>query len=288
MTWEETIIFIRQKKEFRELVDTTYLDADLHKNVEKFKSSIEFTETLELLQHHLKSGIPSKNMRLLDIGAGNGISSVAFALHGFQVTAIEPDTSNTVGCGAIHSLKSAYNLHNLNIISSYGESLPFENGSFDIVYARQAMHHAKDLNLFVKEASRILKKEGLVFTCRDHVVNDAQQKKDFLNTHPLQQFYEGENAFSLPEYTAAFKQAGLSLLEELGPLDTAINYNPKTKQELLDEFRAILRKKIPLGIPKGSLFNKLLFRFFKWRTKNLYNEAGRLYTFIAKKSINHI
>lgn len=288
MTWEETIIFIRQKKEFGELVENTYLDADLRKNIEKFKSSLEFTETLQRLRRHLNSGTPSKNIRILDIGAGNGISSVAFALHDFQVTAIEPDTSDTIGCGAIQFLKSAYHLQNLDIISSYGESLPFEEESFDVVYARQAMHHAKDLSLFVKEASRVLKKGGLMYTCRDHVVNDAQQKKEFLSKHPLQHFYEGENAFSLTEYTTAFKQAGLSVLEELGPLDSAINYNPKTTQELLTEFRTILKRKMPLSIPKVPLFDKLIFKFFKWRTHNLYHEAGRLYTFIAKKSINHL
>lgn len=288
MTWEETIIFIRQKKEFDELVENTYLDADLHKNVEKFKASPEFTETLHRIRQHLGSDNPSKQLRLLDIGAGNGISSVAFALHDYQVTAIEPDTSETVGCGAIHLLKSRYKLHNLEIISSYGEALPFEDGSFDIVYARQAMHHARDLNLFVKEASRVLKKEGLVFTCRDHVVNDEQQRITFLKNHPLQHYYEGENAFSLTEYSHAFKQAGLNTLEELGPLDSAINYSPKTQQELLEEFRLILRKKIPLSIPKIPLFNKLIFHFFKWRTKNLHNEPGRLYTFIAKKSINQL
>lgn len=288
MTWEETIIFIRQKKEFGELVENTYLDADLHKNVEKFKTSLEFTETRQRLQQYLNHNIPSKQLRLLDIGAGNGISSVAFALHDFQVTAIEPDPSETIGCGAIHSLKSAYTLQNLQIISSYGESLPFEDGSFDIVYARQAMHHARDLNLFVKEASRVLKKGGLVFTCRDHVVNDEQQKMEFLKSHPLQDYYEGENAFSLIEYSHAFKQAGLNTLEVLGPLDSAINYSPKTKQELLKEFRVVLRKKILVPIPKTPLFDKLIFQFFKWRTKNLYNEPGRLYTFIAKKSINHL
>lgn len=288
MTWEETIIFIRQKKEFGELVENTYLDADLLKNVEKFKTSLEFTETRQRIRQYLNPDSPSKQLRLLDIGAGNGISSVAFALHNFEVTAIEPDTSETVGCGAIHLLKSQYKLHNLEIISSYGESLPFENESFDIVYARQAMHHARDLNLFVKEASRVLKKGGLVFTCRDHVVNDEQQKMEFLKSHPLQYYYEGENAFSLSEYTEAFRQAGLSILEELGPLDSAINYSPKTQQEILEEFRIILRKKIPVPIPRIPLFDKLIFQFFKWRTKNLQQEPGRLYTFIAKKSINKL
>ncbi len=281
MTWEETILYAREKDELKQLIEDSYLSADLKKNVENFSNSEEFIETLFLINKFIST--KTSSIKILDIGAGNGISSIAFALNGFAVTAIEPDPSNTIGANAINTLKNEYNLSNITVNTSYGESLPFENESFDVVYARQAMHHANNLNAFVKESARVLKKNGLFFTCRDHVVNDAMQKTEFLNSHPLQKFYNGENAFSINEYKIAFIKANLTLKLKLGPLDSVINYNPKTKSELTMEFREILEKKIRLKLPDNNTFNAIIFTIFKLKTYNLHNNAGRLYSFIAHK-----
>ena len=281
MTWEETILFARENNDFKQLIVDSYLSSDLKKNVESFIKSEEFIETLRLINKY--SITKNESIKILDIGAGNGISSIAFALNNFNVTAIEPDLSNTVGANAITILKNEYNLSNIIVNSSYGESLPFEDESFDIVYARQAMHHANNLDLFVKESARVLKRNGLFFTCRDHVVNDAGQKAEFLKNHPLQKFYNGENAFSIKEYKNAFIKADLIIKEKLGPLDSIINYSPQKKEDLAKEFKTILEKKIYFKLPNTNILNTIIFTIFKLKTNNLYNNPGRLYSFIAHK-----
>lgn len=284
MTWEETIIYVRELESYKQLIEDSYLHSDLKKNVEKFKESSEFKETLRFIDKYQNSRKQNDPIRLLDLGAGNGISSISFALNNYQVTAVEPDSSATVGFGAINSLKKAYDLDKLEVLPSYGESLPFENGSFDVVYARQAMHHANDLKQFVKEAGRVLKKGGVLFTIRDHVVNDKFQKSEFLKNHPLESFYKGENAFSLEEYKNAISSARLSPLLQLGPLDSIINYSPLSKSDLLLEFKQIFHRKTGITIPDTEPFNTFIFKLFKWKTNNLKNNAGRLYSFIARKN----
>jgi SAM-dependent methyltransferase len=282
MNWEETIIHARKADEYRQLIVDAYLDENLKKNVEAFRNSGEFKETLKLIGKYIKPA-PGQKLRLLDIGAGNGISTLAFALEGFSVVAVEPDPSATVGARAIQFLKEEYRLPDVEIDSAYGEALTYADSSFDVVYARQAMHHAHDLNGFIAEAARVAKPKGIVLTCRDHVVNDTQQKEEFLKAHPFQKFYHGENAFSTEEYKAAFSKAGLTLVEELGHLDSMINYSPQTKQEITADFKKALRRKIPLKLDGVAYLDNFIFNLFKWKTNNLHNFAGRLYTFVARK-----
>jgi len=288
MTWEETIRFIRTREEFRWLVEQSYLDENLLLNAERFRSSMEFEETLRLLNKYA----PAAKF-VLDVGAGNGISSIALALNGYKVTAVEPDGSLTVGCGAIEILEKEYKTGNLDVINSFGEKLPFEDGHFDVVYMRQAMHHAADLYAFVKEASRVLKNGGVLITIRDHVVYNQKDKQLFLAAHPLQQFYGGENAFSAQEYSSAMTKSGLKIKKMFAYHDSAINYFPASKVDIenagemmKERFRASLEKRF------GSwVINSPFLQFFElvslvkngaWRGERRI--PGRMYSFIAVKS----
>ena len=275
MTWEQIIVDIRQNPEYTELVRDAYLGTDLVDCIERYRSSEEFLEITKYITMYFLN----KKMSILDLGAGNGISSIAFALLGHKVFALEPDKSKTVGAGAIKILKDHYHLNNLEIVSCYAEDMPYSENSFDMVFARQAMHHAYNLNSFVMQSARALKPGGFFFTVRDHVVNNEHQKKKFLEQHPLHKFYGGENAFSLREYKNALNLAGLSIIKELGPYDSIINYFPET----LETIRVKTEQKfqIPFTIP--SILFKLFLQFRKLMTRNYRNQPGRLYSFIAIK-----
>jgi len=237
-------------------------------------------------------------LSILDIGSGNGVSSISFVLKGYNVVSIEPDPSNTIGAGAIRKLKEYYTLRNIEIKESFAEDLCFEENTFDIVYTRQAMHHAKDLIKFVKEATKGLKSGGVFFSVRDHVLyNHGGDEKWFLETHPLQKFYGGENAYTEEEYRRAIENANLTICKILKHYDSVINYFPMTKAEFFQRQLAYEKKK------KGKLFNKLyifsknkIFQFLCNKSKIfqfLYNKyfiiidetqiPGRLYSFIAIK-----
>ena len=292
MTWEEIIIQIRKQPEFSELVEKAYLDADLVLNINRFKSSDEYSETKKIISSHFAS-FPAK--KILDIGSGNGISAVSFALDGYEVTAVEPDKSETVGSGAIRWLKERHHLSNLSVLDSFGEELPFQDNWFDMVYIRQAMHHARDLKKFISEAARVLKKGGLFLTIRDHVVYNEKDKQWFLENHVLQKFYGGENAFTLKEYKSAMKSAGIEIKKVLKYFDSPINYFPEKKETVTaktksrDEWmRASLRKKLPSFLSSRKLIAGLYSRYINYKLGEAVNEneiPGRMYSFIAVKPL---
>jgi ubiquinone/menaquinone biosynthesis C-methylase UbiE len=290
MTWEETILHVRKLPAFQTLIEDAFLSADLVYNATKYYSCEEYQETIALLQPYLNNF--QKPIRLLDIGAGNGISSIAFAKDGFSVCALEPDESPTVGINAINYLVKHFHLSNVQIFKGYAENLPFDDNSFDIVYARQSMHHAADLNKFIGEAYRVLAKGGLLLTVRDHVVFSKKEKKHFLLNHPLNKFYNGENAYSLTEYKKAFINNQFSILKILTQYDSPINHFPLTRNEY-----ELKLKKHSKDI-KESLVNKLgsfgknrfLLYFYKLliecRYGRPFNERklpGRPYSFLSKK-----
>ena len=85
MSWEQAVVHIRNQSEYKELVRDAYLDRDLGLNLERFRKSEEFDETLSILRKMRKE----PPVQMLDVGAGNGISAIAFALEGFHVTSAE-------------------------------------------------------------------------------------------------------------------------------------------------------------------------------------------------------
>jgi ubiquinone/menaquinone biosynthesis C-methylase UbiE len=287
MTWEETIEYIRAKPDYADLVEQAYFEENLQLNVERFVDTQEFKETLSIIDQYEPNA-----KTILDIGCGNGISAINFALRGYRVAAVEPDPSNTVGAGAIRKLKEIYGLNNIIVYESLAEEINFKDSSFDIVYIRQAMHHANDLNKFIKESVRVLKPGGLLLTIRDHVVFDQKDKEWFLEMHPLHKFYGGENAFTPEEYRGAIKMAGAEIKKELKYYDSVINYFPlskndiaKMKDDYTEKIKRGLRRK--LGFLGKFHFVFSIYKLVKGISdENIYDESqvpGRMYSYIAIK-----
>jgi ubiquinone/menaquinone biosynthesis C-methylase UbiE len=288
MNWEETLKFVRENPQYNDLIDQSFLSEDLVKNVKDYRSSDEYAEIKKII-NELFPGAAS----ILDIGAGNGISSMAFALDGFNVTALEPDPSDSIGAGAIRMLKEKMDLKNVTVLQGFAEDLALPANSFDIVFCRQAMHHASDLKSFLKESARVLKPNGGYMAVRDHVINSQKDKTVFLNKHPLHQFYGGENAFKLKEYVNAIESAGLEIVRILKYYESVINYYPAKREEIENlpaETEIYIRQKLKT---KFGAFGRLSFIIwlYKLYSGNLekYNDKkipGRPYTFIAKKKGN--
>ena len=258
------MLWLRAQPEHLALVQACFYDDPLLGAAERYHSSTEWKAIQKLIS------LPRGNA--LDIGAGRGISAFALAKDGWTTVALEPDPSSVVGSAAIRSLAADAGVQ-IQVVETWGEALPFESRSFDLVHVRQALHHARDLTQLCREIGRVLKPGGTVIATREHVISSRRDLDEFLRNHPLHALYGGENAFLLEEYLEALRRAGITLSNVFNPLESDINLYPETKASVKTR---IARK---LRLPFASLIPDALLSL---RGK-LMDSPGRLYTFVGRK-----
>lgn len=263
MTWEEAVLWLRQQERYQDLVRDCYYGDPLDQECRRYHHSPEWIAARQLL------GKPVAGAKALDLGAGRGI--VAYALHmdGWETTALEPDPSAIVGRQAIEKI----GIPRLKVVEGVGENLPFPDAAFDVVIARATLHHSRNLDKLCEDTARVLKKGGRFLAMREHIITIREDLPLFLNNHPLHKLYGGENAFTLKEYRKAFRQSGLSMLQELGPCCSDINLHPQTREEHAQK----RRKKL------GYLIPTLLADKVNIIRGKFSNEPGRLYSFLLTK-----
>lgn len=278
-TYEESVRWMRRQPELSQLVEFCYLDQNNLAAAERFLLSEEFFEVAKILK--IKTS-PTK-LKILDLGCGNGIASYAFASFGHDISAVDPDESNDVGLGATKKLAAIVNEGSILTYQGFAEALPFENATFDIVYARQALHHFTDLQKGLAECARVLKPQGFFLATREHIVNDREQLQIFLEEHPLHKLHNGENAFSLQDYTSAIEKSGIKVLNSFAPFDTVINHFPLSNAELHNSLVQRLSQKV--GKIPAKLIAKLPFmeNIHRYYLSQKCNSPGRLYSFFGSK-----
>jgi len=263
ITWEDAVAWLRAQPDQQVLVQACFYDDPLLDAAKRFYDCSEWRAVRALL--------PSPSGRALDVGAGRGIATYALARDGWSVSALEPDSSALVGAQAIRALMSEAGLP-AEIVTEWGEALPFRDASFDVVHCRQVLHHARDLPRFVGEVARVLKPGGLMVATREHVISRPEHLQAFLDSHPLHKLYGGENAFLLRDYHAAITGAGLALTTSLNPLQSDINLYPSSVEEQRKQMARAMR--VPLALIPNWLM--------RWRGDRL-TVPGRLYSFVAEK-----
>ncbi len=279
LTWEQAVLWLRRQPDQQELVHECYFDDPLIEAAGRFADSEEWQTVAALL--------PGPPGRALDLGAGRGISSFALARGGWQVDALEPDASPIVGRGAIQSLAEQSGLP-IRPVEGYAENIPGEDDRYDLVYGRQVLHHARDLRQMCAEAVRVLKAGGMFIATREHVISRREDLQAFLDSHPLQPLYGGENAFLLSEYIQAIRTAGLKLRRVLGPSESPINYFPEKNESIRIQlarpvFRVVGRR-VGEALMALPLIGASLFKALSWMADRRNHIPGRLYSFVAGKA----
>lgn len=237
ITTEQAILNTMQTEKGRKNAFLCYYEWDVKSAYHRFVSSEEWLAVLKLLS---KYNPPSKNA--LDLGAGNGIASYALEKSGYSVTALEPDTSELVGYGAIKKFRTDSDL-SVCPVSGIGEFLPFKDQSFGLVYCRQVLHHAANLQRMASEINRVLIPGGIFVATREHVVDDQESLRFFLENHALHKYTQAEGAFSVEEYLQALQSSSMRVLKTLLSWDSVINHYPVSNADMKIRARKFLNKK---------------------------------------------
>ncbi len=109
---------------------------------------------------------------VLEIGSGCGITHIVWTKKfGIDGWGVEPEGEGFDGSGAVaRELVAANGLDPARIIDARGESLPFADARFDIVYSSNVLEHTDDPARVLNEALRVLKPGGtLQIVCPNYL-----------------------------------------------------------------------------------------------------------------------
>ncbi len=104
-------------------------------------------------------GVDPTGKPALDIGCGGGLLAEEFARLGCRVTGVDPSRPS-IEVARRHATESGLNIH---YQVGSGESMPFPNESFDIVYCCDVLEHVDDVGKVIAETARVLKSGGVFF-----------------------------------------------------------------------------------------------------------------------------
>lgn len=276
VSWEAAVTWLMNQPDKQDLVRDCYYDASVIDAAQRYWKSPEWQA--------VKAKLPVIQGHALDLGAGRGIASYALAKEGWSVLAVEPDSSSLVGAGAIEHLAQSESLP-ISVVKEFGEKIKCESASFDLVFARQVLHHAHDLQQLCAEVYRVLKPGGNFIAVRDHVISSQADLPAFWKIHPLHHLYGGENAFTEAQYLSAMREAGFEVKMVIRSFESVINYAPYTDDSLKEELKARLAKLPILGRMRSILDIQWIFRVSLRVLSRIDRRPGRLYSFVCIKPV---
>ena len=104
------------------------------------------------------SNLPLKKLKILDIGCGGGLLCEPLTRLGAEVTGADASFNN-IEVAKVHAKEM-----NLKIkyIHSSPDNLNFKN-EFDIILNMEVIEHVANVDLFIKNCSKLIKKKGIMF-----------------------------------------------------------------------------------------------------------------------------
>ena len=158
---------------------------------------------------------PQSSWAVLDVATGAGHTAAAFAPHVARVVASDLTPEMLVQSRKLADEKG---FTNMETASADAESLPFRDGTFDLVTCRIAPHHFGDVAGFLAQSFRVLKPGG-TFALVDNVSPDPETTPGF-TTAELVKAATDYNAFEKardPSHGRALATAEwLTLIETTG------------------------------------------------------------------------
>jgi len=101
---------------------------------------------------------PLKGLKILDIGCGGGLLCEPLNRLGAKITGIDASSDN-IEVAKLHSKEMGLNIE---YICCPPENLNFSN-EFDVILNMEVVEHVTNLNLFIKNCSKLIRKNAIMF-----------------------------------------------------------------------------------------------------------------------------
>lgn len=196
------------------------------------------------LQRLLDLVPPEADWQVLDIATATGHTAFAFAPHVAHVWATDI-TDEMLKIAAGQAADHGFN--NVTVEYADAESLPYEDGRFDLVTCRIAPHHFPNIGAFIRESARVLKSDGCLAVV-DNVV-PAGLGGDYINAFEKFRDPSHGRCLALDEWLAGFTAAGLELVHH-ETLDKQIQFESWAGRHDADMQRYL--KAVLFGAPEEA------------------------------------
>ena len=115
----------------------------------------------KLISHfklNLNSPTPLKKLKILDIGCGGGLLCEPLCRLGAEITGIDASKTN-IDVAKLHSKEMNLNIKYIQCSPENLNSLD----EFDVILNMEVVEHVTNLNLFIENCSKLIKKNGIMF-----------------------------------------------------------------------------------------------------------------------------
>lgn len=147
----------------------------------------EFGNNKEEWNHWLFNHINISNMNsVLEVGCGNGQLWIDNAKKIPNSTHI---VLTDLSKGMVDIVNERIDSNNITALEADACNLPFEDNSFDLVLASHMLYHVGDLDIALKEITRVLKKDG-VFIASGMGIQNFSEFIDFIEANFLEIGYQ--------------------------------------------------------------------------------------------------
>jgi ubiquinone/menaquinone biosynthesis C-methylase UbiE len=122
-----------------------------------------------------------RDTAVLEVGGGRGLPALSFARHSNQVVLLDYNTDELCGLSAAKAAAEHSGLALATVAGDY-HFLPFADGSFDVVFAKNCLHHAENYPRVVAEAARVLAPGGrfiMIEPCRGEGIDEDRAFRHF-------------------------------------------------------------------------------------------------------------
>ena len=107
---------------------------------------------------NINSEKPLMGLKILDIGCGGGLLCEPLSRLGATMIGIDASINN-IEVAKLHSKEMGLNI---KYVHCSPENLNFEN-KFDVILNMEVVEHVSNVNLFIQNCSKLIKKNGIMF-----------------------------------------------------------------------------------------------------------------------------